>query len=94
MQPADLFGTIPQEPWNPGKRAKPDQVIQLNCREVHIAMDLMVLKYRFAKEIYIKQINDIQKWTTEFGRKRSCLKRIIGYDTGVGGGGGGGERWK
>ena len=53
----------------------------------NIAMDLMVLKYRFAKEIYIKQINDIQKWTTEFGRKRSCLKRISGYDTrGVGGG--------
>ena len=25
-------------------------------------MDLMVQKYRFGKERYIKQINDIQEW--------------------------------
>ena len=25
---------MPQEPWNPGKGAKPNDVIQLNCREV------------------------------------------------------------
>ena len=25
---------MPQEPWHPGKGAKPDHVIQLNCREV------------------------------------------------------------
>ena len=31
---ADPFGTMPQEPWHPGKDAKPDHVIQLNCREV------------------------------------------------------------
>ena len=29
MEPADLFGTIPQEPWNPEKSAKPDQVIHV-----------------------------------------------------------------
>ena len=28
------FGTIPQEPWQPGKGAKPDHMIHLNCREV------------------------------------------------------------
>ena len=27
-EPADQFGTIPQEPWHPGKDAKPDHVIQ------------------------------------------------------------------
>ena len=48
-------------------------------------MDLMVQKYRFGKERYIKQINDIQesqKIMTEFGGKRSYLKRIWDYDTG------------
>ena len=25
---------MPQEPWHPGKDAKPNQVIQLNCGEV------------------------------------------------------------
>ena len=29
-----LFGTLPQEPWHPGKDAKPDRVIQLNRGEV------------------------------------------------------------
>ena len=29
-----VFGTMPQEPWHLGKGAKPDRVIQLNCREV------------------------------------------------------------
>ena len=29
------FRTMPQEPWHPGKGAKPDGVIQLNCRKVH-----------------------------------------------------------
>ena len=45
----------------------------------------MVQKYRFGKEKYIKQIHDIwkrQKITAEFSRKRSCLKRIRGYNTG------------
>ena len=40
-------------------------------------MDLMVQKYRFGKERYIKQINDIWEWQKimmEFGRKKSCLK--------------------
>ena len=40
-------------------------------------MDLMVQKYRFGKERYIKQINAIYEWqkiTAEFGRKRSSLK--------------------
>ena len=53
-------------------------------------MDLMVQKYRFGKERYVKHINDIweqQKITTEFGRKVSCLKRIRGYNTGEGRGG-------
>ena len=48
-------------------------------------MDLMALKYTFDKERYIKQINDIwelQKIMAEFGGKRSCLKRIRGYNTG------------
>ena len=26
---------MPQKPWHPGKGAKLDHVIQLNCREVH-----------------------------------------------------------
>ena len=26
---------MPQEPWHPGKDAKSDRIIQLNCREVH-----------------------------------------------------------
>ena len=34
-EPADPFGTMPLEPWHPGKDAKPDRVIQLSCREVH-----------------------------------------------------------
>ena len=53
-------------------------------------MDLMVQKYRLGKERYIKQINDIwerQKITVEFGGKRSCLKRIRGFNTGEGRGG-------
>ena len=29
------FETVPQEPWHPGKDAKADRVMQLNCREVH-----------------------------------------------------------
>ena len=28
------FGTMPQEPWHPGKVAKLDHIIQLNCGEV------------------------------------------------------------
>ena len=28
------FRSMPQEPWHPGKGAKPDCIIQLNCREV------------------------------------------------------------
>ena len=36
IKPADPFETIPQEPRHPGKGAKLDCVIQLNCREVHI----------------------------------------------------------
>ena len=42
-------------------------------------MDLMVQKYRFGKERYIKEINDIWEWQkimVKFGGKRSCLKRI------------------
>ena len=48
-------------------------------------MDLMVQKYRFSMERYIKQINDVweqQKITAEFGGKRPCLKRIRGYNMG------------
>ena len=47
-------------------------------------MDLMIQKYRFGKEKYVKQINAILEWpkiTLEFGRKRSYLKRIRGYNT-------------
>ena len=33
-EPASQFGTMPQEPWHPGKGAKPDCVIQLNSGEV------------------------------------------------------------
>ena len=33
-EPAGPFGTMPQEPWHPGKDAKPNRVIQLNCGEV------------------------------------------------------------
>ena len=28
------FGTMPQEPWHPGKGTKPNCIIQLNCRKV------------------------------------------------------------
>ena len=33
-EPAGPFGTMLQEPWHPGKGAKPDRVIQLNSGEV------------------------------------------------------------
>ena len=33
-KPAVPFGTMPQELWHPGKDAKLDRVIQLNCGEV------------------------------------------------------------
>ena len=33
--PADPFGSMLQELGRPGKDAKPDHVIQLNCEEVH-----------------------------------------------------------
>ena len=45
----------------------------------------MKQKYRFGKERYTKQINHIWKWqkiTAVFGGKRSCLKRIRGYNKG------------
>ena len=29
-EPVGPFGTMPQEPWHPGKGAKPDRVIQLD----------------------------------------------------------------
>ena len=32
---AGPLGTMPQEPWHPGRDAKLDRVIQLNCGEVH-----------------------------------------------------------
>ena len=34
-KPAGPFGTMPQELWHAGKGAKPDQVVQLNCWELH-----------------------------------------------------------
>ena len=33
-EPADPFGTMPQEPWHPGKDVKVDRVVQLSCGEV------------------------------------------------------------
>ena len=33
-KPARPFQTMLQEPWHPGKGAKLDRVIQLNCEEV------------------------------------------------------------
>ena len=45
----------------------------------------MVQKYRYGMERYIRQINDIWEWQkimAEFVEKRSCLKRIRGYNTG------------
>ena len=46
-------------------------------------MDLMVQKYTFGKERYIRQINDIWEGQkiTEFGGKMLCQKRIRGYNT-------------
>ena len=35
-KPADPFVIMPQEPWHSGKVAKPDRVIQVNCRKVYI----------------------------------------------------------
>ena len=32
---AGPFGTMPQEPWFPGKGAKLDHGVQINCRKVH-----------------------------------------------------------
>ena len=34
-KPTGPFETMPHEPRHPGKGAKPDHVIQLNCREVY-----------------------------------------------------------
>ena len=36
IKPTGPFETMPHEPRHPGKGAKPDHVIQLNCREVYI----------------------------------------------------------
>ena len=33
-QTTGAFGTMPQEPQNPGKCVKPDHAIQLNCGEM------------------------------------------------------------
>ena len=33
-EPAGSFGTMPEEPWYPGKGAKPNRIIQLNCGEM------------------------------------------------------------
>ena len=33
-EPAGPFGTMPQQPWHPGKGDKPGRIIQLNCGEV------------------------------------------------------------
>ena len=33
-KPVGPFGTMPEEPWHPGKGAEPDRVIQRNCGEV------------------------------------------------------------
>ena len=56
-----------------------------------IAMDLMVWKYRFAKDMSnkLKAFGSNRKkgGVPSFGRKRLCLKRIRGYDTGKDGGG-------
>ena len=49
-------------------------------------MDLMIWKYRFAKDISNKlmtfESNRKIGGVPLFGRKKSCLKRIRGYDTG------------
>ena len=54
-------------------------------------MDLMVWKYRLAKDISNKLMmfwsNRIIGGVLQFGGKRSSLKRIKGYDTGKNGGG-------
>ena len=34
IKPTGTFGTMPQEPQNPGKCVKPDHAIQLNCGEM------------------------------------------------------------
>ena len=54
-------------------------------------MDLMIWKYRFAKDMSNKlmtfESNRKIGGVPLFGRKKSCLKRIRGYDTGKDGGG-------
>ena len=54
-------------------------------------MDLMVWKYRFAKDMSNKLMacgsNRKKGGIPLFGGKRSCLKRIRCYDTGKDGGG-------
>ena len=54
-------------------------------------MDLMVWKYRFAKDMSNKLMTFGSNRKIDavplFGGKRSYLKRIMGYDTGKNGGG-------
>ena len=54
-------------------------------------MDLMIWKYRFAKDMSNKlmtfESNRKIGGVPLFGRKKLCLKRIRGYDTGKDGGG-------
>ena len=54
-------------------------------------MNLMVWKYRSAKDMLNKSVaswsNRKMGGVPSLGRKRSCLKRIKGYDTGKYGGG-------
>ena len=46
-EPGGPFATMPQEPWHPGKGAKPSHILQLNCGEV---VDLMVWTYDLTRK--------------------------------------------
>ena len=43
-EPADPFGTIPQEPWHPGKGAKLDSIIQIKFGEVRTHLSYKWIK--------------------------------------------------
>ena len=46
-------------------------------------MDLMVQKYKFGRERYIKEINDISEWQKEVAKSRRLVEKIIWKEVGV-----------
>ena len=60
IEPTSPFATMPQEPWHPGKGAKLDYIVQLNCGEVHIHASYKTIRTwenfnKWGKRSYLKK---------------------------------------